>query len=171
MEKQTYKNNFRDSPPRIRYTIEISGLLNVILTCAIIFLMINPLSSQNPFDNPILNIQPDDINVTELLTKALTFEAGFERENFLKDYNGDGIYGNGTVAEIGNLNDEKFVVEINVIDKVYPLVCSQNKTDKNRKQFPFLKGKEVNFSGTFSSSGYFGYKGFVIENCVLQRES
>jgi len=133
--------------------------------------MINPPLSQNPLDNPILNIQPDDINVAELLTKALTFESGFERENFLKDYTGDRVYGNGTVAEIGNLNDEKFVVEVDIIDGVYPLVCPQDKTDKNQKQFHLLKDKRVIFSGTFSSSGYFGYKGFVIENCVLQRES
>ena len=93
-------------------------------------------------------------NLSDLFSKALSYESVVERQDFLGKYVGKQVYGRGVIEEVSRARD-KFLIDID-LGKA-SIVCPQEKTDVLEEQYPFLKGKHVMLYGVFTYTTIFGH--------------
>jgi hypothetical protein len=93
-------------------------------------------------------------NLSDLFSKALSYETVAERQDFLGKYIGKQVYGHGVIEEVSRAG-EMFLIDIN-LGKL-SVVCPQEKTDVLEGQYPFLKGKRVMLYGIFTYNTIFGH--------------
>lgn len=105
------------------------------------------------------------ISLSEILSKAIAFGTVVEKQDFLKKYVGSNVSAEGIVEEVSRSGDG-FLVDISIDRQT--ITCPQDQSDDNEKIIPLLKGKYVQFTGTFPFTQIYGH-GLGIDNCVLKR--
>ena len=109
------------------------------------------------------NVATTTPSISDLFSKALSYESVAERQDFLGKYVGKQIYGRGVIEEVSRAG-ERFLVDID-LGKV-SIVCPQEKTDVLEEQYPFLKGKQIMLYGVFTYTTIFGHGDNIsIEPC------
>ncbi len=105
------------------------------------------------------------INISDIFSKALSYNTVFERQDFLNKYIGSSIYGDGVIKEISHYGN-KFLIDIKINKQL--ITCPQEKDEKLERKYPFLKDKPIRFFGVFTYTTYFGHdNGLVIDNCII----
>lgn len=105
-------------------------------------------------------------NLSDLFSKALSYELVAERQDFLGKYIGKQVYGRGVIEEVSRAGD-KFLIDID-LGKA-SIVCPQEKTDFLEEQYPFLKGRQVMLYGSFTYTKIFGHGDNIsIEPCSFE---
>lgn len=120
-------------------------------------------------DAPLISENKDfatsTIPLSEILSKALALDTVVERQDFLKKYIGSTVSAEGAVQEVSR-SGNGFLVDIVVNRKI--VTCPQDGNDENEKIIPLLKGKYVQFIGTFPFTEIYGH-GLGIDECILKR--
>ncbi len=98
-----------------------------------------------------------------MFTKTSALGSVLERQDFLKKYVGSKIYGKGSVTEVSRSGDG-YLVDISIAGQL--VTCSLNGGEENERRVSLLKGKTVNFSGTFTFTKIFDH-GLAIDDCVF----
>lgn len=106
------------------------------------------------------------INISDVLSKALTLDTVVERQDFLKKYIGSQVYGRGVVEEISRAGDG-FLVDVDINRQT--ITCPQSGDEENEKRLLLLKGRTISFSGVFTFRQIFEH-GLEINDCVLQQK-
>ena len=105
------------------------------------------------------------ILLSELLSKALTFDTVVERQDFLTKYKGEIVSGESVVAEISRAGSD-FLVDFNVNRQL--ITCKRDGGEESEKRLLLMKGKRINFAGTFSYTNFYGH-GLGLDNCSLEQ--
>ena len=155
-----------DIPLWLKWVGSIVAIFGVIWVIYAYFFPNKPIWGVDIFRaKESVNVATTTPNISDLFSKALSYDTVAERQDFLGKYINTPIYGDGVIKEISR-SGERFLLDITTSGQL--LICPQEKTDNLEKQFYFLKGKDVRFYGTFTYSTYFGSNGLVIDNCSFE---
>lgn len=105
------------------------------------------------------------VQLSALLSKALTYDTLIERQDFLAKYKGDLVSGRSVVNQVSRAGDG-FLVDFYINRQM--ITCWQHGGEENEKRLVLMKGKGINFMGTFSYSNIFDH-GLGLDDCVLQQ--
>jgi len=164
---ERYKNDIKDLPLWLKYVGVGATVFGTIFGGWGIYIILNqPVPSQTILNNPTSENATSTINISDLLSKALALDTVIERQDFLTKYVGDLVYGKGEIKQVSRYGN-KLLVDFDINNQI--IICPQDEDTRSEKQLLLLKGKTASFSGIFTYTEYFNYKGLVIDNCILQR--
>jgi len=164
---ERYKNDIKDLPLWLKYIGVAATVFGAIFGGWGIYIILNqPTPIQTIVANSISENATSTVNISDLLSKALTLDTVIERQDFLTKYVGDLVYGEGKVKQISRYGN-KLLIDFDINNQT--IVCPQDENVENEKQLLFLRGKTTSFFGTFTYKEYFNYKGLIIDDCILQR--
>lgn len=98
-----------------------------------------------------------------MFNKASALGSVLEKQDFLRKYVGSKIYGKGFVSEVSR-SGNGYLVDISIAGQL--VSCPLSGSEENERRVPLLKGKTVNFTGTFPFTNIFDH-GLAIDDCIL----
>lgn len=146
---------------------------NLILICTIVGTIIAGATFYYTFWNPSVSKDSDNsdctTDISEVLSKAHSFDIAIEQGDFLKKYIGHQICGTGTVEQISRVGDD-FLVDIKERNGQI-IACKQDRGEGRERHLILLKGKKVRFTGVFTNHRIadVGLNGVTVDSCVLER--
>lgn len=163
-----YKSDIKDIPLWIKYVVAGATIFGTVFGGWGVYILLNqPTPTQVVGNNSAPQNATSTINISDLLSKALTLDTIIERQDFLTKYVGDLVYGGGKIKQVSRYGN-KLLVDFDINSQT--IICPQDEDAKNEKQLLLLKGKTASFSGIFTYKEYFNYDGLIIDDCVLEKK-
>lgn len=111
------------------------------------------------------SVATSTIALSEILSKALSYDTVAERQDFLNKYEGTIVSGESIVTEVSRASSD-FLVDFNVNRQL--VTCWMPGGEENERRFILMKGKKIGFVGTFSFTNVYGH-GLGLDNCDLEQ--
>lgn len=145
----------------------ILGIITGLMFLAIYFGLIpDSLKSHiNPLKSEFVQTATTTHNISDIFSKALSYDIVADRQDFLNKYIGVEIYGEGVVEEISR-SGERLLLDVKLPQS--SIVCPQEKTDDLERRYPFLQGRSIRFFGTFTYQKYFDHDGLTVASCSFE---
>jgi len=162
-EIKKYTDDIKDLPLWLKYTLAVFAILGTLGTFFGIYVALKyPLPIQVT-TNSTASGNATTTNISDMFNKASALDSVLERQDFLKKYIGSKIYGKGPVTEVSR-SGNGYLVDISIAGQT--VSCPLSSSEENDRRVPLLKGKTVNFTGTFPFTNIFDH-GLAIDDCVI----
>ena len=164
-EIKKHTTEVRNLPMWLQYVVAGATIFGTVFGAWGVYIVLNPRNNNTIPTVTGSGVATSTVDLSEILSKALSLETVVERQDFLNKYKGSIVTAQGTVTEVSR-SGNGFIVDIKVSGQT--VTCPQEPNQDLERQVLLLQGKRVQLIGKFPFTSIWEH-GLGIDDCALTR--